>query len=336
MHTMKSELGGAVWSALFESSPDAMMLVDASGIVVRCNRRALDLFGYTSDELLEKPVEMLVPQNFRLLHRIHREHYTKLPTPRYMKDRQLLHGRHKDGYEVPLEISLNPVILGKETYFLVVPRDASEAQLTREYLRKANHDLVIAYDATIEGWARALELRDKETEGHTQRVTEMTIQLAVSLGFTYNELIQVRRGALLHDIGKVGVPDSILHKQGPLTDDEWVVMKKHPQFAYDLLDPIEYLRPAIVIPHCHHERWDGQGYPRGLRGEQIPLEARLFAVVDVWDALTHPRPYRSQSLSLTDAWAVIESGGSKHFDDKIVRAFRALLESSAAFNVQPN
>lgn len=161
-----------------------------------------------------------------------------------------------------------------------------------ERLQRSNFDLAIAYDATIEGWSRALDMRDKETEGHTQRVTDMTERLARAMGLNDAELVHIRRGALLHDIGKMGVPDDILFKPGPLTDDEWNVMRLHPQYAYEMLAPIAYLRPALEIPYCHHEHWDGSGYPRGLSGESIPLAARLFAVVDVWDALCSDRPYR--------------------------------------------
>jgi putative nucleotidyltransferase with HDIG domain len=159
-------------------------------------------------------------------------------------------------------------------------------------LQRSNQELVSAYDATIEGWSRALDLRNKETEGHSQRVTELTVRLADKMGLPAGELLHVRWGALLHDIGKMGVPDRILLKPGPLTDEEWVIIGKHPMYAYELLSPIAYLRPALDIPYCHHEKCDGTGYPRQLKGEQIPLAARIFAVVDVWDALRSNRPYR--------------------------------------------
>lgn len=189
-----------------------------------------------------------------------------------------------------------------------------------EGLQRANLDLVLAYDATIEGWSRALDLRDKETEGHTLRVTEMTERLARAAGLSDEELVQVRRGALLHDIGKMGVPDGILLKPGKLTDDEWVIMRKHPQYAYDLLSPIAYLRPALDIPFCHHEKWDGTGYPRGLKGEQIPLAARLFAVVDVWDALRSDRPYRA-GWPEGKVLEHIRSLAGTHFDPQAVDVF---------------
>jgi len=189
-----------------------------------------------------------------------------------------------------------------------------------ESLQDSNSELFLAYDATIEGWSHALDLRDKETEGHTQRVTEMTLKLARLFGLSEADLVQVRWGALLHDIGKMGVPDGILLKPGPLTDEEWVAMKKHPVFAYEMLSPIHYLRLALDIPYCHHEKWDGTGYPRGLKGEQIPLTARIFAVVDVWDALTSDRPYR-QAWSEEKAREHIQAGAGTHFDPQVVNTF---------------
>jgi len=159
-------------------------------------------------------------------------------------------------------------------------------------LQKTNDQLVQAYETTLEGWSRSLDLRDHETEGHTQRVTEMTLRLAHAMGMRAEELMRARRGALLHDMGKMGIPDSILLKPGPLTEDEWVIMRLHPAFAFELLQPISYLRASLDIPYCHHEKWDSTGYPRGLKGEEIPMSARIFAVVDVWDALRSDRPYR--------------------------------------------
>jgi len=187
-------------------------------------------------------------------------------------------------------------------------------------LRHSTQQLFKAYDSTIEGWSRALDLRDKETEGHTQRVTEMTLKLSRAAGISEKELVHVRRGALLHDIGKMGVPDQILLKPGKLTDEEWVIMRKHPTFAFELLSPIEYLRPAVDIPYCHHEKWDGSGYPRGLKGEQIPFTARLFAVIDVWDALLSDRPYR-MGWPKEKVIDHIKSLSGTHFDPKAVELF---------------
>ena len=194
-----------------------------------------------------------------------------------------------------------------------------------EDLQRSNMELELAYDATIEGWSKVLDLRDADAEGHTRRVAELTIQVAQRMDMSETELVHVRRGTLLHDIGKMGVPDSILSKPGPLSDEEWVIMRKHPQFAYDMLYSISYLRQALDIPYCHHERWDGTGYPRGLKGEQIPLAARVFAVVDVWDALNSDRPYRKAWTS-KKALEYIRSESGKHFDPQVVRVFLEFLD----------
>jgi PAS domain S-box-containing protein/putative nucleotidyltransferase with HDIG domain len=189
-----------------------------------------------------------------------------------------------------------------------------------ESQQRTYQELTLAYDATIEGWSHALDLRDKETEGHSLRVTDLTLKLAGAFGLNNDELIQMRWGALLHDIGKMGVPDGILLKPGPLTDEEWVVMRKHPSFAYEMLSPIHYLRQALDIPYSHHEKWDGSGYPQGLKGKQIPLSARIFAVVDVWDALRSDRPYRS-AWSDEKAYNHIRSLSGTHFDPQVVEKF---------------
>ena len=193
------------------------------------------------------------------------------------------------------------------------------AQLFQD-LEKSNMELRLAYDATIEGWSRAMDIRDKETEGHTQRVTEMTVDIAREMGMSEEELVYVRWGALLHDMGKLGVPDNILLKPGKLTPEEWKVMKQHPKLAYEMFFHIKYLRPALSIPYCHHEKWDGTGYPRGIKGEQIPLEARIFAVVDVYDALTSDRPYR-KAWSKRKALSYLKEQAGKSFDPKVVEVF---------------
>lgn len=189
-----------------------------------------------------------------------------------------------------------------------------------ESLQRSNVELALAYDATIEGWSRAMDIRDKETEGHTQRVTEMTVQLAHAMGMSESEVVHVRRGALLHDMGKLGIPDGILHKPGALNAEEWDIMRQHPQHAHDMLSPIAYLRPALDIPYCHHEKWDGTGYPRGLKGEEIPLAARIFAVVDMYDALTSERHYHA-ALPQAKAIGQIRDCAGTHFDQQVVETF---------------
>jgi PAS domain S-box-containing protein/putative nucleotidyltransferase with HDIG domain len=193
-----------------------------------------------------------------------------------------------------------------------------------EALQRSNTELAVAYDSTLEGWSRALELRDRKLEGHTQRVTEMSVRLARRMGLAGADLVQIRRGALLHDIGKMGVPDRILLKEDALTEEEWAIMRQHPVYAYELLAPIAFLRPALDIPFCHHEKWDGSGYPRGLKGEQIPLSARIFAVVDVWDALRSERPYR-QAWSEEQVQDYLLAQSEKHFDPEVVEKFTELL-----------
>ncbi len=192
-------------------------------------------------------------------------------------------------------------------------------------LQKAHNELKSAYDATIEGWSRAMDLRDRETEGHSQRVTQVTLKLAEASGINPDELVHIRRGALLHDMGKLGVPDAVLHKPAKLNDEEWGLMRQHPQLAYNMLYPIEYLRPALEIPYCHHEKWDGTGYPQGLKGEQIPLAARVFAIIDVWDALTSNRPYRL-AWTKADMLAYIREQSGKHFDPRVVDLFFKVIE----------
>src|SRR5215207_10971257 len=197
---------------------------------------------------------------------------------------------------------------------------AVENSMLFQDLQRSNFDLAMAYEATIEGWSRALDLRDRETEGHTQRVTDTTLKLARKIGLSEERLVLIRRGSLLHDIGKMGVPDYILHKPEELTEEEQQIMRQHPVLAYNMLEPIAYLRDALNIPYCHHEKWDGTGYPRGLSGTQIPLEARLFAIVDVWDAITTDRPYR-KGWSRKKALQYIREQSGKYFDPKMVEIF---------------
>ncbi len=194
----------------------------------------------------------------------------------------------------------------------------------RRLLENLHQELLLSYDKTIEGWSRALDLRDKETEGHSLRVTEMTVELARLAGMDSETLRHIWRGALLHDIGKLGITDAILHKPDQLTPQEWDIMRLHPVYAYEWLSQIPYLRPALDIPYCHHEKWDGSGYPRGLKGEEIPLPARLFAVVDVWDALTSNRPYR-EAMPPEEAYRYILSQSGSHFDPQVVLIFSRYL-----------
>ena len=232
-----------------------------------------------------------------------------------------------DGVEHYMQTIKRPIIGpdGKADQVLCVAVDITARKQAEQRVARASVNLAQAYDATIEGWSRALDLRDRETEGHSLRVTNMTLRLAKCMGIDQREHLNLRRGALLHDIGKMGIPDEILFKKGSLTDEEWVIMRKHPVYAYDMLTPIDYLHPALIIPKYHHEKWDGTGYPEKLSGEMIPLAARIFAIVDVWDALTSDRPYRA-------AWSVeavldyVKQNSGTHFDPRVVDVFVSNLD----------
>ena len=204
-------------------------------------------------------------------------------------------------------------------------RRAAE-QALRDREQHAVLELAAAYEATLEGWARALDLRDRETEGHSRRVTDLTVRLARTMGFSEADCVHIRRGALLHDIGKMGIPDGILLKPAPLSPEEWDIMRRHPAYAEALLAPVEYLQPALDIPYCHHEKWDGTGYPRGLKGDDIPLAARMFAAVDIWDAVRSTRPYRC-AWPAQQAREHLTSLAGSHLDPEVVTAFLDLLAS---------
>jgi putative nucleotidyltransferase with HDIG domain len=185
-------------------------------------------------------------------------------------------------------------------------------------------ELKHAYNSTLEGWALALEIRDKETQGHSVRIANLAVKLARRMGVPEDQMENLRRGALLHDIGKLGVPDTILLKQGKLTGDDWTIMQKHPTYAYEMLSQIKDFKDSIDIPFCHHEWWDGSGYPRGLEGEEIPVAARIFSIIDVWDALTSDRPYRP-AWKKKEAMAHIINQAGTHFDPNVVNEFVQMI-----------
>jgi len=238
--------------------------------------------------------------------------------------------RQKDGNYIWLETSARAILEPTTKEVIEIQsasRDITERKRAEEDLQQAHNQLRDAYERTIEGWVRALDLRDRETEGHTQRVTEITVRVATQLGFSEEELSHIKRGALLHDMGKIAIPDEILQKPGPLNEAEWERMRQHPQYAYDMLAPIEYLRPALEIPYYHHERWDGSGYPHGWKGEKIPLSARLFAIVDVWDALRSDRPYR-KAIPREQVIDYIQENSNILFDPKLVDHFLKFVETN--------
>lgn len=220
---------------------------------------------------------------------------------------------------------IQTVLLVLNTGLLYIAADKIRTALkhwrtAEKEVRELNRELLSAYNTTLEGWAKALELRDKETEGHSRRVITLTQMLAAELGASEEELRYMYYGALLHDIGKMGIPDEILHKPNKLTSEEWEIVKYHPTQAYQLLKDIEYLQQAIEIPYCHHEKWNGEGYPRGLKGNEIPLSARIFAVVDVWDALNSERPYK-KAWAKDEVVQYMKEQSGIQFDPKVIEIF---------------
>lgn len=299
---------------------DMVSQIDAGGRYLYVSPSSFRVLGY-------QPADMIGRRLFDFIHPFDRDHAQRVFASAFMRGepyRIEYRRQHADGHYVWLEAIGNPVFAahGEVISLVLSSRDISDR-------KQAELSLRMAYDATIEGWSRALDLRDRETEGHTQRVTQITIDLARQMGFSEEEIIHIRRGALLHDIGKLGVADAILHKPGPLDDDEWIKMRKHPEQALMMLSPIEYLRPALAIPYYHHEKWDGTGYPHGLAGEQIPLAARIFAVVDVWDAITSDRPYRN-AWPRQQAIHYLQEQAGIYFDPKVVKAFLDLIRNESA------
>ncbi len=308
------------YHTLFENANDAIFILHRDRLS-ECNTKTLEMFGCTREQIVGQTLDQFSPatqpdggnSKEKMLDKIARV----LQGEPQQFEWQLL---RCDGLPFSAEVSLNRIELSKQLFVQAIVHDITERKKAEQQIQQLNVDLLSAYDATLEGWAHALDLRDRETEGHSQRVTEMTIRLARAMGMDEAELIHVKRGALLHDIGKMGLPDHILFKPGKLNEEEWCTMRLHPVFAYEMLSKIAFLKPALDIPYCHHEKWDGTGYPRGLRGEQIPLAARLFAVADVWDALRSDRIYR-KAWTVTQAEAYIRVEAGSHFDPQVVPIF---------------
>jgi PAS domain S-box-containing protein len=281
----------AKFERLIELSPDGILLIGADGTIQMANPTILRMLHMgEGTSLIGKKIAWFVGSP-------HLKDFVKffdnvVANPDSIYRTETSFERMNDT-EFPVEISAGNCALQSQSAVQLIVRDITERKAAEEQIRRAHEELTLACDTSLAGWSRALELRDRDTEGHSQRVTEMTVKLAQAMDIPEEQLVHIRRGALLHDIGKMGIPDSILRKPGPLTEEEWVIMRKHPVYAYEMLSPIAYLCPALDIPYYHHEHWDGSGYPCGLQGEEIPLAARIFAVVDVWDALCSDRPYSS-------------------------------------------
>ena len=313
---------------IMDNVPQFIFWKDKDSVYLGCNQNFAQGAGLgDSEEIIGKtdhdlPWKMEEAESYRAMDR----EVMRSGTPRlHILETQ----RQTDGGERLLETNKIPLrdAQGRVIGILGTFQDVTERRQSEEQIRALNAELFQAYDATIEGWSRALDYRDHETEGHSRRVTELTLRLACALGMGEKELVQVRRGALLHDIGKMAVPDRVLLKSGPLDDCEWELMRRHPAYAHEMLAPIAFLRPALDIPHCHHEKWDGTGYPQCLVGEDIPLAARLFAVVDVWDALRSDRPYR-KAWDRGRTLDHIQRLSGTHFDPQVVGVFLSLMVES--------
>ena len=312
----------AQFRLLAENSSDMISKHDTSGTFLYVSPACRILLGYEPEELIGKSVTPLVhPEDAKQL-------LDLLGAPNWNDVTVTVdyRVRRKNGEYIWIETTARLFFdeFNHQQEFQAASRNITERKEAEEQLQRAHSDLQEAYDKTIEGWVLALDLRDKETEGHTQRVTNMTERLARLVGFTEDEITHIRRGALLHDMGKMGIPDEILQKPGPLTHDEWLTMRRHPEMAYQMLSQIKYLKEAITIPYYHHERWDGSGYPHKLKGEEIPLQARMFAVVDVWDALTSDRPYRKK-MPYKEVVEYLKKEAGRLFDPQIVQKFIPLI-----------
>lgn len=313
----------AQFRLLAENSSDIITRSDPDLNVLYASPACRTLLGYEPEELVGQPVLPLIhpedADHLRDLLALGAAEVSKPVTYRVL---------HKNGAYIWLETVTRPIFdsEGRLVEYQASSRDVTERREAQFALQRALAELQEAYDKTIEGWVLALDLRDKETEGHTKRVTDLVVRLARELNRTEEEIVHIRRGALLHDMGKMGIPDEILQKPGSLSDEEWKVMRKHPQYAQQMLSRIGYLSDALIIPYYHHERWDGSGYPQGLKGEEIPLFARLFSVVDVWDALSSDRPYR-KGLPPKDVVQYLRAEAGRLFDPQVVEAFLKLVDS---------
>ena len=314
----------AQFRLLAENASDMIARLSTDGYMLYVSPASKTILGYEPEELVEARIFDLIHEedSFRIKELFKRAPVNTTYTVAYR-------ALHKNGHYLWLESSARAILnkqTGEITEVQSASRDITERKQAEEALQIAHNQLRDAYEKTIEGWVRALDLRDRETEGHTQRVTDLTMKVASRLGFTEEELSHIKRGALLHDMGKMAIPDEILQKPGPLNETEWEKMRQHPVYAYDMLSPIAYLHPALEIPFYHHERWDGSGYPHGLKGEQIPLAARLFAIIDVWDALRSDRPYRKK-LPREQVIAYVQEKSGSLFDPKLVELFLAIIDS---------
>lgn len=312
---------------IFEAMVEPVVILDQRNNIVDINSSMLAMLNKNANEVIGAPAKEVF-NNFPIPIKL----YTQSSYARTEASFE------RGGMNIHYEMTVWPLYNARREMIgrIYISHDITELKQLENELRRKNsqledhvmartHELYEAYNTTLEGWARALELRDKETEGHTRRVTDTTVRIAIKLGFPDDVLEHIRRGAILHDIGKISIPDDILHKPGMLTEEEREIVKKHPETAHKLLKPIAFLEQAMDIPYCHHEKWDGTGYPRGLKGGEIPVAARIFAIADVWDALSYERFYnKAWPREKVIAYLIEQSG--KHFDPRLVNIFLDMVE----------
>jgi len=304
---------------LFRFSPDGILIVTKDGKISMANPAALWMLGIEDERTLDV--------SFNIYQYLGEDDQENCASSLDMvliglvpSTRLEVKFTRKDGSTFYADIAIGSFSESNNPTAQIIIHDITEYRLAEDNSLQIHMDLEMSYTATLNGWSRALELRDRETQGHSLRVTEKTIDIALRVGISIEKIIHVRHGALLHDIGKMAIPDSILFKPGPLTIYERSVMEQHPLFAYNLLNPIKYLLPALTIPYSHHEKFDGSGYPQGIKGDEIPLEARIFSIVDVWDSLATDRPYRTAWSEDKIKQYMWENRGTQ-FDTAIVLEF---------------
>lgn len=321
--------------SVIAQSTDGIRLIDSQGIICEWNRALEEITGLKRDEVMGKQfLEALIaniPDELRTAERL--ENFKKLMLGYLNSTAQgtlsassVYTIQRRDGSRRKVQSVVSRIQTSKGAMLCGVVRDITELKQREAELDIAHRELAQSYDLTLEGWARALEIRESETAGHSKRVADLAYRLAQDVGMEEGDLVHLRRGALLHDIGKMGIPDSILLKPGALTAEEWRQMKQHPIYAFEMIQDIPYLQPAFDIPYSHHEKWDGTGYPRGLKGEEISLAARIFALVDVYDALTTDRPYR-KAWSRAQTLEYIREQSGSHFDPELVARFLNIMET---------
>jgi len=325
------------FEVLFNSIMEGIIIINQQGMIENINPAVERMFGYRLQALLGQNVEQLMLTPYQQKSNDYLTPYKPVnehihPIIGQGKD---LYGMRQDGSTFPLEVNVTKLQLDQSLKFVSVIRDITARKEAQKRIQQAYQGLIEAYDQTLSGWVQALELRDAETKGHSERVTRLTLKLARLMEISEDKLIHIKRGALLHDIGKMAIPDNILLKPGKLTPEEWEIMKQHPLYAQQMLDGIAYLTPALDIPLYHHEKWDGTGYPYGLMGEDIPLSARIFAIVDVFDALTSKRPYH-EPIPKKEAITYIKQQKGQHFDPQVVEIFLSVMSDTTASEEIPD